>query len=125
MLDLFERLFNRKVELLVLEDNQATIKILEKGYSPKLRHVLRVHKVNLGCISELTTNNTIKIEYCRTDDQVADIFTKGVPPNKWPNAMDLLGVYSNDPQVAEPRPRRVKAALAITSVAFFLSLIHI
>mgnify|MGYP001221059820 CR=1 FL=1 len=41
-----------KIPLIVLEDNQACIKVLEKGYSSKLRHVLRNHKVNIGSIHD-------------------------------------------------------------------------
>ena len=36
------------LELVIHEDNQATILVVKKGYSPKLRHVNRTHKVNLG-----------------------------------------------------------------------------
>ena len=34
----------------IKEDNTATIKVMRKGYSPKLRHVQWTHKVNLGSI---------------------------------------------------------------------------
>ena len=36
-----------KVKLIVAEDNEAVIKVLAKGRSPKLRHVARTHRVNL------------------------------------------------------------------------------
>ena len=46
-LQLWELLLGRTVTLKVLEDNQATILVVRKGYSPKLRHITRTHKVNL------------------------------------------------------------------------------
>ena len=52
MMSLFDILFGREVELIVLEDNQATIKVLLRGYSSKLRHIQRTHKVNLGSVKE-------------------------------------------------------------------------
>jgi len=92
MLDLFELIFGRKMCLEVQEDNQATIKILQKGYSPKLRHVPRVHKVNLGSVTDLIDQGAVSLAYCYTEDQAADIFTKSLQPNKWPNALALLGI---------------------------------
>ena len=40
--------FDGQMECRLMEDNQATKKIAEKGWSPKLAHVGRVHKVNIG-----------------------------------------------------------------------------
>jgi hypothetical protein len=33
-----------------------------------------------------------ELEYCKTDDQAADIFTKALPPQKWGPALRLLGI---------------------------------
>ena len=97
MLTLFDMLLGRQVELIILEDNQATIKILKRGYSPKLRHILRTHKVNLGSVKEELDKQEIVLEYCPTEYQCADIFTKGLPPNKWDNALQLLGMDTKKP----------------------------
>ena len=51
-LQLWELLLARSVTLRVHEDDQATILVVKKGYSPKLRHITRTHKVNLSCLSE-------------------------------------------------------------------------
>ena len=62
MLDLFELILGReKVSLEVMEDNQATMKIVQKGYSPKLRNINRVHKVNLGSIKELLDSGSVTL----------------------------------------------------------------
>ena len=92
-LQLWERLLGRPVKLRVKEDNQATIKVVKKGFSPKLRDIQRTHKVNLGCLQEIFDEDESSVlEYVETDKQAADIFTKGLVPAKWPNALALLGI---------------------------------
>ena len=92
MMTMLDTVLGRPVELVILEDNQATIKVVKRGYSAKLRHILRTHKVNLGSIKEILDNDNASIEYCPTAVQAADVFTKALPPLKWPNALDLLGI---------------------------------
>ena len=80
----------------ILEDNQATIKIIRKGFSQKLRSTARVFKVNVGAISDtIEQDESIDIMYCHTDFQAADIFTKALQPHKWINALALLGIDPN------------------------------
>eukprot|EP00973_Karenia_brevis_P083414 11570996-Karenia_brevis.AAC.1 len=52
-LQLIEQLLGRKVNLVIEQDNQATILVAKAGYSQKLRHVSRTHKVDLGSIKEV------------------------------------------------------------------------
>ena len=91
-LQLWEKLLDRQVTFRVLEDNQATIFVIKKGYSPKLRHITRTHKINLSDLSEVFQDDSAELEYCKTDDQAADIFTKALPPQKWAAALRLLGI---------------------------------
>ena len=42
------------------------------------------HKVDLGSIAEVLESQNIDIEYCKTEEQCADVFTKGLEPQKWP-----------------------------------------
>jgi hypothetical protein len=74
------------------EDNQATILVVRKGFSPKLRHVSRTHKVNLGSLTEVFNNSNVALEYISTEQQAADIFTKALPPQKWGSALKMLGI---------------------------------
>ena len=92
VLSLWELMLDRKVELEVLEDNQATIACVQKGYSPKLRHILRTHKVNLASLHDVFEAEHITLEYINTQLQAADIFTKALEPQKWDNALRLLGI---------------------------------
>ena len=95
-MDLWDCVLKRKVQLDILEDNQATIKVVEKGYSPKLRHILRTHKVDLSSIKEIIDTDSVRIEYIDTALQAADIFTKALAPLKWGNALALLGIFTPD-----------------------------
>ena len=83
-LTLWERLLGRPVELVLHEDNQATILVAKKGYSPKMRHIQHTHKVNLSALAEqLEPGTGVVIKYVATDLQAADIFTKALQPLKW------------------------------------------
>ena len=90
--DLLELILGRTVVLRVKEDNQATIKIFKKGYSQKLAHVKRTHKINLGTIYEAISDHSVQLEYVESGKQVADVFTKDLAPAAWPNALELLGL---------------------------------
>ena len=96
-LQLWELLLERSVKLRVMEDNQATILVVRKGYSPKLRHISRTHKVNLSCLAEVFSDENTVIEYVDTNFQAADIFTKALPPQKWGAALRLLGMRTDLP----------------------------
>ena len=61
--------FKGQMEVLIMEDNQVTRKIMMKGWSPKLQHVGRVHKVNIGCFSEMILLPWFDVEYCPSDEQ--------------------------------------------------------
>ena len=56
-------------------DNLSTISLAKKtGYSPKTKHIeIREHYIR-----ERVERGEIKLEYVRTEDNVADIFTKGL-----------------------------------------------
>ena len=118
------------LELVIHEDNQATILVVKKGYSPKLRHISRTHKVNLGCISEqLAPGSGISIQCVDTNLQAADIFTKALPPQKWDNALKLLGIRQSLPEVLEDQrtlptklvPKAKVAASGATVVSRYTS----
>ena len=95
LLALWEKLLGRKVSLQVMGDNQATILVVKAGWSPKPRHIQRGHKVDLGSLSEEFDAPELSLEYVETDKQAADIFTKGLEPQKWQNALNLLGTRTD------------------------------
>ena len=92
MLSFWETVAGGKFDLEIMEDNQATIKIVENGFSKKLRHCRRTHKVNIGSISEILKLDYVNIDYIKSEFQAADIFTKALDPQKWWPALKLLGI---------------------------------
>lgn len=75
---------------LMLEDNQSTINIATNHANHKRsKHVdLRNHRTR-----KLVEQGVIKIEYVHTDEQVADGFTKALPPAKWPSFLQQLNLH--------------------------------
>ena len=66
-------------KLVILEDNDAVIKMCLKGRSPNMRHVPRTHRVDLDWLFErLREDPGILMRYIHTLEQIADILTKGV-----------------------------------------------
>ena len=89
----WEYILNRPMEMVLREDNQATICVIKNGYSPALRHMPRTHRVSVAWLSELIQEEEVDVQYCDTNEQAADIFTKpftGIP--KWRNALQLIGI---------------------------------
>ena len=84
----------RPVKLLFQEDNQATIQILKTRKNPTLRHLNRIHRINVSWLCEVFRNlKEVELVYCKTDVMAADIFTKAFTnPIKWNAALDLIGI---------------------------------
>ena len=82
MLNLWQTVSGKPIPLDIEEDNEATIKIVRKGFSPKLRILTRTHRANLGAIHETVSQPDVNLKYISTDKQAADIFTKNLEPHK-------------------------------------------
>ena len=100
MLDMFDTIKGSAFELEICEDNQATIIVAKAGFSQKLRHILRTHKVNIGSIKEVVDQPYCSLEYIDTKLQAADIFTKALEPSKWQNALHLLSIDDSESRAA-------------------------
>ena len=92
--DLLSKVAERIVPLVVHEDNEAVIKVIEVGYSVKLRGLLRTHKLSIASISDFvkTHKNEILIKYTNTKEQLADLL-----PKPWPDSpfRTLLGGWAS------------------------------
>ena len=67
-----------RAKLLILEDNDAVIKMCIKCRSPNMRHVGRTHRVDLDWLFErIHKDPAISIKYVNTKQQLADLLTKG------------------------------------------------
>ena len=68
---------SNRAHFFIFEDNKAVIKIIIKGRSSHLRHVSRVHRVDLDWFfgrTNLTSN--VSVRYVHTNQQVADMFNE-------------------------------------------------
>ena len=98
MLSMWDLLLDRKCELEVCEDNQATITVVKKGYSAKLRHISRTHKVNLASLKEVLCSPGVSLEYIESKKQAADVFTKALSPGLWDSALEMLSISELTPE---------------------------
>ena len=89
MQELAELVFGHEVELHCYQDNSAVIQIVQRGYSAKLRHVSKTHRINLSSLYEAFEDPRTHLGYIATDKQCADIFTKALQPVKFPAALEL------------------------------------
>ncbi len=65
-------------KLLLLEDNDAVIKMTLKMRAPTLRHVARTHRVDLDWLFErIQYDPGVSIHFVGTKQQIADMCTKG------------------------------------------------
>lgn len=60
----------------IMEDNQSAIKIAN---SPENNRRVKHLEIKSCFIKEQINNNVVKITYVRSEEQIADIFTKGLP----------------------------------------------
>ncbi len=67
-----------RAKLILLEDNDAVVKMTLKRRSPNMRHVARTHRVDLDWLwDRINDDPGIRIKFVGTKEQIADIFTKG------------------------------------------------
>ena len=91
LLDFLSALCQREVLLKLKEDNEATLSILHSGYSAKLRHASRTHRINVASLAE-TIKQGMTPEFTPTDLQAADGLTKVNTPQQWARVLQLLCV---------------------------------
>lgn len=90
--ELFETIFQKPVVLECLQDNSAVISIVSAGYSPKLRHMSKTQRIELGSIYEVFEEPGTVLLYIKSDKQRADPLTKNLQPMSWPEALKLMGI---------------------------------
>ena len=88
-----EGTLQREVDLVVFQDNSAVIQIVDSGYSPKLRRLKKVFKINIGSVHEwFKENTTSRLLFIKTALQRVDPFTKPLPVAKWLEALERMNV---------------------------------
>ena len=89
---LWEALLQREVKIKLYEDNQAALRIIETGYSPKLRHIGKSQRVDIAFVSDCCAQCGVLPEYIATDKQKGDFLTKNLARDKFCKALDLVGI---------------------------------
>jgi hypothetical protein len=81
-----------KFVIKVREDNQSCIAMVQNSkFSPQTKHIaLKYHHFCKHVITQSNPNVFLSIEYCSTDEQIADIFTKPVQDDIFFKLCDLL-----------------------------------
>ena len=106
---------NGSFEGVFLEDNQATIRILESGRSPAFRHTHKTQRVNLAWLAEQFRRKHYKLTHVSTELQAADILTKPFTnAGKWQGGLKLMNIaskidVSGMPAAVSPRLEKSKA----------------
>eukprot|EP00972_Heterocapsa_arctica_P098895 14592786-Heterocapsa_arctica.AAC.1 len=70
------------------------MQVLKSGENPTMRHLGRARRVHLAWLSEVFRKcDQVHIAYCNTDEQAADLLTKGFTnPQVWERVRSLIGV---------------------------------
>ena len=76
--DLLSRICGQSIPIRVREDNESVIKVLNAGYSVKLRGLVRTQKLSIASVSHHLKEHPdeISLNYTSTKDQLADLLTK-------------------------------------------------
>ena len=82
-LDFWEKVFGECIKIDMFQDNQATMRVLQTGKAPTLRHFPRAHGVSLKWIFSAVKQHANLCD-CNTDVMAADIFAKHfINEEKW------------------------------------------
>jgi hypothetical protein len=76
----------------VFVDNQAAIVIF---HNPVFHGKTKHFKIKFFFLREVQKEGEVSLIYCRSEDQLADIFTKPLPTNKFELLRQRLGVCSS------------------------------
>eukprot|EP00971_Amphidinium_carterae_P336445 6472816-Amphidinium_carterae.3 len=92
ILDLLCAIMGREIRMTCYEDNEQTISAVRRGYSKKLRHLPRVHKISVGTLHELLSGDSPigELKYHPTATHKADMFTKCLKPIMFQSALDRI-----------------------------------
>ncbi|KAK1920498.1 hypothetical protein P3342_002798 [Pyrenophora teres f. teres] len=80
-------------------DNKQTIRLVTEEIS-KLQTKLRHVDIHNHWIRQEVSTGRISVEYTPTADMIADGLTKALPPNKWPEFLQQLGLVPAETIIA-------------------------
>ena len=83
-------------------DNTQAIAAIGNGYSKKLRHLTRTHRVSIGTLHEIAGDPKIKmkVEYAKSAEHKRDFFTKELDVSAFREARARVGMRSPSSGIA-------------------------
>ena len=80
------------VPMIFYQDNETVllVAIVKSGYIPKLRHLGRVHRVNVASMAEIFEQQDFAATFVNSKDQLANGLTKVIPPAEWSDMLAQL-----------------------------------
>ena len=73
----------------IFEDNQSTIAMTKNPqHHGKAKHI----DIKFHYIREMVTMNKIKLKYCKGDEMIADILTKGIGKIQFTKLRSMIGL---------------------------------
>ena len=73
------------------QDITATIQVIRNGCSSRLRRISKTRKIDLTGLFDAFRSGNVILEYCSTEQQAADLFTKCLDAVKFRRALDMVG----------------------------------
>ena len=73
-------------------DNQAVIAI---SHNPVFHGKTKHFNIKLYFLREVQKNSDVRLMYCKSEEQLADLFTKPLPVNRFAFLRQKIGVYSS------------------------------
>ena len=94
---LIESCTGRRLQIEMMVDNTQAIAAAERGYSKKLRHLNRTHRVAIGVIHECLMDKemAVSMTWVPTATPKGDLFTKALLPANFLAARDRLGLKAS------------------------------
>ena len=99
---------SKLAKLKICEDNDAVLKLLIKQRNPRLRHVVRTHRVNADFIFKVVhDDDCISARYVNTKVQIADMMTKASFTNEqWKHLCSLAQIGPVDKKLHKLVPAK-------------------
>ena len=90
LLAVCQRVIDPAFILKSFEGNQAVMAIIAKGYSPKLKHLAKFHRINVASTCEAFSAEDVLIQYIQTSHRKADVMNKALSVSIWSGVLGLL-----------------------------------